>query len=103
MTALNATADIGNNGEDQTEALRGYLKDVKVYNRALNAVEISDLYYTCQVNENKALALLQRINPGRAEKVLAEIKESLKETKTPWLSFGALVIVIGILLARKKR
>ncbi|MCK4750257.1 MAG: D-xylose transporter XylE, partial [Bacteroidales bacterium] len=49
--------------------------------------------------ESKALALLQKINPARAEKVLGEIKESLRETKVPWLSFGGLVIVIGILLS----
>ncbi len=59
----------------------------------------SPRFLVLKQKENKALALLQRINPGRAEKVLAEIKESLKETKTPWLSFGALVIVIGILLS----
>jgi len=59
----------------------------------------SPRFLVLKQQENKALALLQRINPGRAEKVLSEIKESLKEAKTPWLSFGALVIVIGILLS----
>ena len=49
--------------------------------------------------ENKALALLQRINPANAKKVLGEVKESLKESRTPWMSFGGLVIVIGILLS----
>ena len=49
--------------------------------------------------EKKAFNLLQRINPSRAEKVLAEVKESLKETKVEWLSFGGLVIIIGILLS----
>jgi SP family xylose:H+ symportor-like MFS transporter len=49
--------------------------------------------------ENKALALLERINPANAQKVLAEVKESLKESRAPWLSFGGLVIVIGILLS----
>jgi SP family xylose:H+ symportor-like MFS transporter len=49
--------------------------------------------------ENKATALLNKINPANAEKVLADIKASLVVTRTPWLSFGGLVIVIGILLS----
>jgi SP family xylose:H+ symportor-like MFS transporter len=49
--------------------------------------------------ESKARALLERINPANAQKVLAEVKESLKESRAPWLSFGSLVIVIGILLS----
>lgn len=49
--------------------------------------------------EQRALNLLRRINPSRAELVLDEIKESLKEKRAPWLSFGGLVIVIGILLS----
>ena len=49
--------------------------------------------------ESKALALLKRINPSRAEKVLAEVKESLNETRAPWLSFGGFVILLGIMLA----
>jgi SP family xylose:H+ symportor-like MFS transporter len=49
--------------------------------------------------EKRALALLHRINPARADRVLAEIRNSLKQPKAPWLSFGGLVIVIGILLS----
>jgi SP family xylose:H+ symportor-like MFS transporter len=49
--------------------------------------------------ENKALALLQKIHPSGAEKVLSEVKESLKAKRAPWLSFGGLIIVIGILLS----
>lgn len=49
--------------------------------------------------ESKARGLLQRINPASADKVLEEIKMSLKENRAPWLSFGGLVIVIGILLS----
>jgi SP family xylose:H+ symportor-like MFS transporter len=49
--------------------------------------------------ESKALALLERINPARAKVVLEEVKESLKETRVPWMSFGGLVIIIGILLS----
>jgi SP family xylose:H+ symportor-like MFS transporter len=43
--------------------------------------------------------VLNKINPASAEKVLADIKASLVVTRTPWLSFGGLVIVIGILLS----
>jgi SP family xylose:H+ symportor-like MFS transporter len=49
--------------------------------------------------EDRALALLNRINPANAQKVFGEIKESLKESRLPWLSFGGLVIMIGILLS----
>jgi len=49
--------------------------------------------------EDRALALLVRINPAKAEGVFNEIKESLKESRLPWLSFGGLVIIIGILLS----
>ena len=56
-------------------------------------------YLVLKQKENKALALLQRINPSRAEQVLAEVKNSLKATRVPWLSFGGLVIIIGILLS----
>jgi MFS transporter, SP family, xylose:H+ symportor len=49
--------------------------------------------------EDRALALLKRINPSGASRVLAEVKESLREKKVPWLSFGGLVIIIGILLS----
>jgi len=59
----------------------------------------SPRYLVLKHQENKALALLQRINPARAEHVLSEVKLSLKESRAPWLSFGGLVIVIGILLS----
>jgi SP family xylose:H+ symportor-like MFS transporter len=49
--------------------------------------------------EEQALSLLERINPSRAEGVLQEIRNSLAEKKAPWLSFGGLLIIIGILLA----
>jgi SP family xylose:H+ symportor-like MFS transporter len=49
--------------------------------------------------ESKALVLLERINPSRAGLVLNEIKASLSEKKVPWLSFGGLLIIIGILLS----
>ena len=59
----------------------------------------SPRFLVLKQKENKALALLQRINPARAEQVLSEVKLSLKESRAPWLSFGGLVIVIGILLS----
>jgi len=59
----------------------------------------SPRFLVLKQQENEALKLLQRINPSRAEQVLSEVKDSLKETKIPWLSFGGVVIVIGILLS----
>ena len=48
---------------------------------------------------NRAHQLLQKINPASADEVLADIKESLIEKRVPWLSFGALVIIVGVLLS----
>ncbi len=59
----------------------------------------SPRFLVLKQQENRAMALLKRINPTNAEKVLADIKVSLRETSAPWLSFGGLVIVIGILLS----
>lgn len=47
-----------------------------------------------------ALKILNKITgAARAHQVLADIKESLKEKRAPWLSYGGLLIVIGILLS----
>jgi len=59
----------------------------------------SPRFMVLKKQENKALQLLQRINPDSADGILKDIKASLKETRLPWLSFGGLVIVIGILLS----
>jgi len=59
----------------------------------------SPRFLVLKQQENKAHALLQKINPARATKVLEEIKESLIEKRVPWLNFGGLVIVIGIFLS----
>ncbi|MFO7935260.1 MAG: D-xylose transporter XylE [Bacteroidales bacterium] len=56
-------------------------------------------YLVLKQQESKAASLLQRINPQSAQKVLGDIKESLREKKAPWLSFGGLVIIVGILLS----
>jgi SP family xylose:H+ symportor-like MFS transporter len=51
-------------------------------------------------NEQKALTILNRItDPAEASLTMAEIKTSLKEKTAPWLSFGTLVIIIGVLLS----
>ncbi len=59
----------------------------------------SPRYLVLKNQEEKAEALLKRINPQNAKKVLEEVTASLKESRAPWLSFGGLVIVIGILLS----
>jgi SP family xylose:H+ symportor-like MFS transporter len=47
-----------------------------------------------------ALKILNKITGSlRAEQVLADIKDSLKEKRAPWLSYGGLLIIIGILLS----
>ncbi|HEX7492749.1 MAG TPA: D-xylose transporter XylE [Bacteroidales bacterium] len=51
-------------------------------------------------NETKALEVLNKVvGKEKAAVVVAEIKNSLIEKSAPWLSFGGLVIVIGILLS----
>lgn len=59
----------------------------------------SPRYMVLKHQENKALRLLERINPSQAEKVFEEVKESLKASRVPWLSFGGAVIIIGIMLS----
>jgi SP family xylose:H+ symportor-like MFS transporter len=51
-------------------------------------------------NETKALEVLNKVvGKEKAAVVVAEIKNSLIEKSAPWLSFGGLVIVIGIFLS----
>ncbi len=59
----------------------------------------SPRFLVLKKQENKALALLKRINPGTADQVFSEVMLSLKEKRAPWLSFGGLIIIIGILLS----
>jgi len=57
-------------------------------------------YLVMKNQEQKALILLKRLgNPEKAHQVLAEIKETLKIKDAPWLSYGGLLIIIGILLS----
>jgi SP family xylose:H+ symportor-like MFS transporter len=50
--------------------------------------------------EDKALKVLNKISgTNSAPAILEEIKGTLHETSAPWLSFGFLVIFIGILLS----
>jgi SP family xylose:H+ symportor-like MFS transporter len=59
----------------------------------------SPRFLVLKQRESNALELLRRINPLHAEHVLADIKQSLKEKRLPWLTFGGAVIVVGILLS----
>jgi SP family xylose:H+ symportor-like MFS transporter len=53
-----------------------------------------------QNKEEQALHLLKKLGqPAIAQQVLSEIKETLKIKDAPWLSYGGLLIVIGILLS----
>jgi len=50
--------------------------------------------------DSKALGVLNRLNgPDQSKTILAEIKESLRITDAPWLSYGWLLIIIGIFLS----
>ena len=50
--------------------------------------------------EEKALKVLRRISGEQeAGRILGEIKETLHESATPWLSYGFLLIFIGIMLS----
>lgn len=59
----------------------------------------SPRFLVLKKQENRALQLLKRINPSNADGVLSDIKASLIENRAPWLSFGGVVIVVGILLS----
>jgi len=57
-------------------------------------------YLMYRNNEIKALDVLNKVvGTEKAAVVVAEIKNSLIEKSAPWLSFGGLVIVIGIFLS----
>ncbi|HBH25140.1 MAG TPA: D-xylose transporter XylE [Cytophagales bacterium] len=49
---------------------------------------------------DEALKVLKKVTPmSEVERVFGEVKNSLIEHKRPWLSYGGLIIVIGILLS----
>lgn len=57
-------------------------------------------YLVMRGNTQKALEVLTRINgEGRAQEILQEIKNTLVEKKEKLLSYGLLVIIVGILLS----
>jgi SP family xylose:H+ symportor-like MFS transporter len=50
--------------------------------------------------EAKALNVLNKIvDTVKANQIIGDIRESLREKSAPWLSYGGLVIVIGVLLS----
>jgi len=57
-------------------------------------------YLMYRNREDDAMAVLGKVTgPGEAKGVLEEIRNSLVEKSAPWLSFGGLVIIIGIFLS----
>lgn len=57
-------------------------------------------YLVMKGKEDKALRVLGKISGEKtAPDILKEIKDTLHETSLPWLSYGFLVIFIGILLS----
>ena len=57
-------------------------------------------YLVLKGKYNKALDILRKIvGPQEAPENLEDIKKTIFERSVPWLSFGGLVIIIGILLA----
>ena len=57
-------------------------------------------YLVMKGKEDKALKVLDKISGEKAApKILKEIKDTLHEKSIPWLSYGFLVILIGILLS----
>jgi SP family xylose:H+ symportor-like MFS transporter len=57
-------------------------------------------YLVMKNKDDQALSLLNRLGQTAfAEKVLNEIRETLKIKDAPWLSYGGLLIIIGILLS----
>jgi SP family xylose:H+ symportor-like MFS transporter len=57
-------------------------------------------YLAMRGHDEKALKVLRRISGGeQADGVLKEIKGTLHQVNAPWLSYGFLVIFVGILLS----
>ncbi len=57
-------------------------------------------YLVMQNQEDQALKILQKLSGKQtASRVLEEIKESLRIKDAPWLSYGGLLIIVGILLS----
>ncbi|NJM17141.1 MAG: sugar porter family MFS transporter [Bacteroidales bacterium] len=57
-------------------------------------------YLVLSNKDNEALSVLNKVvGRDNASKVMGEIKSSLVEKSAPWLSYGGLLIVIGIFLS----
>ena len=57
-------------------------------------------YMVMKNQDSKALTVLNKLNgPDKSQGILEEIKESLKIKDAPWLSYGWLLIFIGIFLS----
>ena len=57
-------------------------------------------FYVLKGKESVAFTTLEKtLGSANAKKTLPQIRESLKEKRLPWLSFGGKLIVVGILLA----
>jgi MFS transporter, SP family, xylose:H+ symportor len=57
-------------------------------------------FHVLKEKDDLAVNTLRKIlGTERATQTLSQIKESLKEKRLPWLSFGGTVIVIGVLLS----
>lgn len=57
-------------------------------------------YMVMKNQDDKALGVLQKLNgEDKSKGILEEIKESLKIKDAPWLSYGWLLIMIGIFLS----
>jgi len=57
-------------------------------------------YLAMQGNDTKALSVLQKIaGKDSADSILTDIKGTLHELNAPWLSYGAGVIIVGVLLS----
>lgn len=66
----------------------------------LSFVPETPRYLVLKGNEAKASNVLVKISGEiRADEVLKNIKETLVEKSVPWLSYGGLVIIIGVLLS----
>ncbi len=57
-------------------------------------------YLVLAGRENEAEKVLEKVSgTSRAATILAEIRDTLRERSVPWLSFGGMVLFIGIMLS----
>jgi len=89
LSILETYADIGNNGysSDRTEAFKGIIDEVRIYNRALSATEILELYGEVPPADTNA-PVISNINYSNISSSGATITWDTDENSTSQVEYG---------------